>query len=416
VNDLYYDPYDYAIDADPYPIWKRLRDESPVYHNEQHDFYALSRYDDVLNGLLDTQTFLSGHGIVLEMITDEPYTNVPMMIMKDPPEHTRLRKLVSRAFTPRRIADLESRIAKISNDLLDTVDGSDDFDYVETFAGLLPPTVILALVGFPEGHAAEFRARADQSLHVEDGATMQDARDVDRALVSETGEINNEAFALLPELMEERRRDPQDDLITGLVHAEIDDDDTGDRRTLTLAEIVGFVQLLSSAGTETVARLLSFAAVTLAQHPDQRRRLVDEPALIPNAIEELLRYEAPSPIQSRWVARDVELHGTVIPRGSRLSLLNGSGDRDERHFHDPDAFDVERVIDRHLAFGYGAHFCIGAALARLEGKVALAETLRRFPTWEIDGAGLERVHTSTVRGYTKVPMQVRASERHRRQP
>jgi cytochrome P450 len=414
VTDLSYDPYDYAIDADPYPVWKRLRDESPVYHNDRYGFYALSRYDDVLNGLLDTQTFLSGHGIVLEMITDEPYANVPMMIMKDPPEHTRLRKLVSRAFTPRRIADLESRIAKICNDLLDTVDGSDEFDYVETFAGLLPPTVILALVGYPEGHAAEFRARADRSLHVEDGATMQDARDYDRALVSDTGEINNEAFALLPELMEERRRHPQDDLITGLVHAEIDDDDTGERRTLTLAEIVGFVQLLSSAGTETVARLLSFAAVTLARHPDQRRHLVDEPALIPNAIEELLRFEAPSPIQSRWVARDVELHGTLIPRGSRLALLNGSGDRDERHFDEPDLFDVERVIDRHLAFGYGAHFCIGAALARLEGRVALAETLRRFPTWEIDEDGLERVHTSTVRGYTKVPMRVRASAPGRR--
>jgi cytochrome P450 len=205
--------------------------------------------------------------------------------------------------------------------------------------------------------------------------------------------------------MEQRRADPQDDLISGLVHAEIDED--GELRTLTLEEIVGFVQLLSSAGTETVARLLGFAALTLAKHPDQRQLLVDDPSLVPNAIDELLRYEAPSPIQGRWVSRDVELHDTVIPRGSRLALLNGSGDRDERHFEDPDRFDVRRVIDRHLAFGYGTHFCIGAALARLEGKVALTETLRRFPTWEIDESRLEWVHTSTVRGYSSVPMRVR---------
>jgi cytochrome P450 len=401
-TDLYYDPYDYTIDADPYPIWRRLRDEAPVYRNERHGFYALSRYDDVLNGLLDQQTYLSGHGIVLEMITDEAYQNVPMMIMKDPPEHTRLRKLVSRAFTPRRIADLERRIAGIANDFLDTVEGQDEFDYIETFAGLLPPTVILALVGYPEGHARAFRARADESLHVEDGGTMQ--TDPGRPLVSESGDIDHEAFAILPELMEQRRKDPRDDLITGLVHAEIDED--GVSRTLTLDEIVGFVQLLSSAGTETVARLLGFAAVTLAQHPDQRQLLVDDLSLVPNAIEELLRFEAPSPIQSRWVSRDVEMHGTVIPRGSKLALLNGSGDRDERHFEDPDRFDVRRLVDRHLAFGYGTHFCIGAALARLEGRVALTETLRRFPTWEVDERRLEWVHTSTVRGYTSVPMRV----------
>ena len=401
-TDLYYDPYDYAIDADPYPIWKRLRDEAPVYWNEKYGFYALSRYDDVLNGLLDTESFVSSHGILLEMITDEPYENVPMMIMLDPPEHTRLRKLVSRAFTPRRIADLEVKIAELSNVLLDTVDGQDEFDYIETFAGLLPPTVILALVGYPDGHAAEFRARADESLHIEDGGSTRG--DLRQPLVSETGEINNEAFAILPELMEQRRKDPQDDLITGLVHAEIDED--GVSRTLTLEEILGFVGLLSSAGTETVARLLGFAAVTLARHPDQRQLLVDDPSLVPNAIEELLRYEAPSPTQSRWVARDVELHGTVIPRGSKISLLNGSGDRDERHFENPDVFDVRRVIDRHLAFGYGAHFCIGAALARLEGTVALRETLRRFPTWEVDESRIERVHTSTVRGYSSVPMQL----------
>jgi cytochrome P450 len=405
VTDLYYDPWDYAIDADPYPVWKRLRDEAPVYFNERHNFYALSRYDDVLDGLLETDTFLSSHGIVLEMITDQVW-DIPMMIMMDPPGHTRLRKLVSRAFTPRRIADLEGRIRALCVELLDAVEGQDEFDYIDTFAGMLPPTVILSLLGFPEGHARQFRELADASLHVEEGETMQGGSlDRERYLVAENGEIGNEAFAILPELLEERRRDPKDDLISGLVHAEIEDG--GETRRLTLEEIVAFVQLIGSAGTETVARLLGFAAVTLARYPDQRQLLVDQPELATNAVEELLRYEAPSPIQSRYVARDFERHGTVIPAGSRISLLNGSADRDERHFEEPDTFDVRRVIDRHLAFGYGTHFCIGAALARLEGKVALEETLRRYPTWEIDESRIDRVHTATVRGYSSVPMRVR---------
>jgi cytochrome P450 len=402
VTDLYYDPYDYAIDANPYPIWKRMRDEAPVYYNEQLDFYALTRYDDVLDGLLDTDTFVSSHGIMLEIITDEPY-GIPMMIMMDPPDHTKLRKLVSRAFTPRRIADLEQKIVKLCQEFFDTVEGEDEFDYIERFAGVLPPTVILQLVGYPEGHAREFKEMQDHSLHVDEGSTA--TTNARRELVNENGEIDNEAFAIIPELMEMRRKDPQDDLLTGLVHAEIEDG--GETRTLTLEEILAFVQLISGAGTETVARLLGFAAVTLNRFPDQRQLLLDDPSLMSNAVEELMRYEAPSPTQSRWVARDVELHGVTIPRGAKLSLLNGSADRDERHFPDPDRFDIHRDIDRQLAFGYGAHFCIGAALARLEGRVALGETLKRFPTWEIDESRLERIHTSTVRGYTSVPMRVR---------
>ena len=402
ITDLYYDPYDYTIDADPYPIWKRMRDEAPVYHNEKLDFYALTRYDDVLDGLLATDTFVSSHGILLEIITDEPY-GIPMMIMMDPPDHTKLRKLVARAFTPRRITDLEARIVKLCHDFLDTVEGEDEFDYIERFAGVLPPTVILQLVGYPEGHARAFKEMQDQSLHVDEGSTA--TANARRDLVNENGEIDNEAFAIIPELMEMRRKDPQDDLLTGLVHAEIEED--GKTRTLTLEEILAFVQLISGAGTETVARLLGFAAVTLHRFPDQRQLLLDDPSLLSNAVEELMRFEAPSPTQSRWVARDVELHGVTIPRGAKLSLLNGSADRDERHFPDPDVFDVRRDIDRHLAFGYGAHFCIGAALARLETRVALAETLKRYPTWDVDESRLEFVHTATVRGYASVPMKVR---------
>ena len=400
-TDVYYDPYDYAIDADPYPAWKRLRDEAPVYWNEKYGFYALSRYADVLEGFLDVETFQSSHGILLEIITDEPY-DTSMMIMTDPPKHTSLRKLVSRAFTNRRIADSEPMIRQVPNDLLDVVDGDDEFDVVAQFSAILPPTIILRLLGYPDGYAQVFRQAADASLHVEDGEQLSIERG---PLVSAEGVIGNEAFAILPELLEERRRDPQDDLLTALAHAEIEED--GATRTLNLEEILNFAQLIGSAGTETVARLLGFAAVELHRWPDQRALLVEQPELIPNAIEELLRFEAPSPVQTRWVSRDVEFHGVTIPRGSKLILLNGAGDRDERHFPDPDRLDVRRDIDRHLAFGYGAHFCIGAALARLEGRIGLEELLKRHPTWDIDESRLEMVHTSTVRGYSAVPMRVR---------
>jgi cytochrome P450 len=400
ITELYYDPYDYDIDADPYPIWKRLRDESPLYYNEKLGFYALSRYDDVLEGLLDQGTFVSSHGIVLEMISDEP-AGIPMMIMMDPPVHSRMRKLVSRAFTPRRIASLEPRIAQICSGLLDPLIGAGEFDYVADYAGMIPPTVILSLVGFPPGFAAEFRKTVDDSMHYEAGKDPS-AGGALRRDVDAISELDSGVFSVLPELMRKRRQEPRDDLISALVLAELDDVE-GESRRLTDDEIVRFVQLIATAGSETVVRLLGFASVELARHPDQRSLLADDPTLIPNAVEETLRYEAPSPIQGRWVARDAEIHGKVVPRGSKMALLNGSADRDDRHFPDPDQYDIRRTIDRHLAFGYGTHFCIGAALARLEGRVAIAETLKRFPGWEIDEARIERIHTTTVRGYTSVP-------------
>jgi cytochrome P450 len=400
-DELYYDPYDYSIDADPYPIWKRLRDEAPLYHNGKLGFYALSRYDDVLQGLMDHETFVSSHGITLEMIHDEPL-GIPMMIMMDPPEHTRMRKLVSRAFTPRRIGALEDRIRGICGELLDPLVGAGPFDFVVDYAGLIPPTVILALVGFPPGLAAEFRRSVDESMHYDASKDPTTLRSLRQRNADVLAELDSSVFNLLPGLIADRRREPQEDLISALVHAELDDAGEGARR-LTDDEIIGFVHLLSAAGSETVVRLLGFAGVELARNPDQRALLVADPGLIPNAVEETLRYEAPSPIQGRWVARDVELHGTVVPRGSKMALLNGSADRDERQFPAPDRFDVTRRIERHLAFGYGTHFCIGSALARLEARVALEETLLRFPNWEIDEAGIERIHTTTVRGYTHVP-------------
>jgi len=266
--------------------------------------------------------------------------------------------------------------------------------------------MILALVGFPPGFAADFRKQVDESMHYDQSkdpeAVAAEAQEARRGR-PQNGvlTLDSGVFSMLPDVIKQRRSDPKEDLLSSMVHTDLEDGKGGSRK-LTDNEIAGFVQLLSSAGSETVVRLLGFSAVELTRNPDQRQALVDDPDLISNAVEETLRYEPPSPIQGRWVAGDIEFHGTVVPRGSKMALLNASANRDERHFPDPDRFDVRRQIDRHLSLGYGTHFCIGGALARLEGRVALAETLKRFPRLTVDEDGLERIHTTTVRGYTHV--------------
>ncbi|MDH4169926.1 MAG: cytochrome P450 [Acidimicrobiia bacterium] len=400
MEELRYDPFDYGIDLRAHDVWKRLRDEAPLYRNDEHDFWAVSRYDDVLAGLLDVDTYLSRYGTVLDLMGEDEFP-LPMFIFRDPPEHTLLRKLVSRAFTPRKIEDLERRIAQICDDLLAPLEGQSTVDYVDAFAAVLPPTVILALLGFPAGLEQSLRQSMDAALAVDEGATASSTSE----LVDGSGNVGSAVYAMLPELCRERRAAPQDDLLTVLATHERELPD-GSTRLLEPDEINCYVALISGAGAETVARLLGWAAVLLARHPDQRAELRADEALIPGAVEEILRYEAPSPVQGRRLARSVEIHGQTVPAGANILLLNGSGNRDERHFPDPDRFDIHRRIDRHLSFGYGAHFCIGAALARLEGRVALQATLARFGDWEVDESEVDWVHTSTVRGYASVPIHV----------
>lgn len=403
VSDVYYDPYDAAIDADPHPVWKRLRDEAPVYYNEQHDFWALSRYDDVLAGLLDWETFSSARGITIEMIDTDPARDTavavdgirPMVIMMDPPGHDRLRKLMSRTFTPRRVGLLEDRVRELCAEALDPHRDGSTFDFMETCGSRIPGMIIGALMGVPVEDQDTVRAWIDICMEYQDGP-MDDRKmhafvDVDRYMV---------------ELVEARRRQPGDDLVSDLLASEIELAGGG-RSQLTNEEVLGFAQLLLFAGNETTARLIGWTMMLLARFPDQRRLLVEDPSLVPNAIEELLRYEAPSPIQGRFVTRDVEFHGITIPANSRIALLNASADRDERYFADPDVLDVRRAIDRHLAFGYGAHFCMGAALARIEGRLVLEETLQRFPEWDVDEDAMRLVRTSTVRGPSYLPFSGR---------
>jgi cytochrome P450 len=391
---LYWDPFDADIDADPHPIWRRLRDEAPAYRNERFDFWALSRFDDVEPAHRDTKTFISGHGTVLEIMQPEPLPTGQLMFL-DPPDHTRLRALVSRAFTPRRVEQLEVRIREICNEFFDRVGGSGRFDYVQDFAAPLPSLVISSLLGVPLEDQEMLRGKIETIFHIEPGVGMIND-------VSMRARLAIQDYILGQ--LKQRRVDPRDDMLTDLTRAEITED--GAPRQLTDDEAADFGNLLVSAGTETVAKLLGWATMLLDEHRDQRAEMVADAALIPNAIEEILRYEAPSPVTGRWTTRDLEYYGVEIPAWSKVLLIAGSANRDERHYADGDRFDIHRSLDHHLSFGSGAHFCIGAALARMEARVALEETMRRFPALRVDRKAAVRLHTSTVRGYSKVPVVV----------
>jgi cytochrome P450 len=394
-GDIYYDPYDYEIDANPHPVWRRMRDEAPLYRNDRYDFFALSRFDDVLAASLDVETYSSARGTVLEMMTSSPSAS-SMMIWMDPPDHTRLRKLVSRAFSPARIASLEDDIRRIAAGYLDRHVGTRGFDYVADFGAKLPMMVIGAMLGVPEADRDAIREWTDEMLHRDPGETDASER---------LARVHRELWGYFARYIQERRQRPRDDMMTDLIEAEVQDAD-GTTRRLDDGELIAFIGLLSGAGNETVARFVGWAGTTLASWPEERRKLVADPVKIPNAVEELLRFEAPSPVQARYVTRDCEWYGTRVPAGSKMVLLTGSAGRDERRYADPDRFDVDRSFERHVTFGYGIHFCLGASLARLEGRIALEETLRRFPEWEVDLDRAEMVHTSTVRGWAKLPIQL----------
>jgi cytochrome P450 len=390
---IYYDPFDPVIDVDPHPIWERMREDEPVWFNERYDFYALSRFDDVWNAYRDPATFSSSHGVMLETLdTEVPF---PIVIFMDPPQHDAMRILVSRAFTPKRIARLASYVHSLVDGYLDQYVGSTGFDFVQDFGALVPPMVIGEMLGVPETDRDRLRHWFDDLLHREDDSATPTPK-----AIAAIGEMNEYARAMI----EERRARPTDDMVSVLMSAEVEEAD-GVRR-LTEFEMTTFIMLLAGAGAETVARLLGWAAVLFARNPEQRTLLADEPSLTKNAVDELLRYEAPSPVNGRWTLKPFTAHGVDVPVGSKVLLLNGSANRDRREFADPNRFDIRRDIKRHISFGYGAHYCLGAALARLEGRIALEGVMKRFPTWEVDEDALVRVHTSTVRGFSSVPINL----------
>ena len=394
MTDLYWDPFTPELRDDPYPLWKRMRDEAPVWHNEKYDFWVLTRFHDIEAAHRDPATYSSSHGTTIEMMGDEPF-DTGMMIWLDPPKHTTIRNLVSRAFTVKRVTGIEDRIREVCARLLDAQSGASRFDYVQDFGAIVPPTIISSLLGVPESDQDEMRHVIDGIFHIEEGVGM-------------ANEVSTSSRARLDEYlrgqMEERRNQPRDDMFTAIVQAEISEN--GNVRRLTEYEAIEFGVMLFVAGTETVARHLSWVAKVLAEHPDQRAELAADPTLVPNAIEELLRFEPPSPVNARWLTRDVELHGVTMPKDAKVVLLTGAAGRDERKFPDADRFDIHRKIDLHLTFGYGIHFCLGAALARMEGRIGLEETLKRWPKWEVDLENAVPLYTSTVRGYFNLPVLV----------
>jgi cytochrome P450 len=394
-TDVYYDPYDIEINADPYPVFERLREEAPLYYNEHYDFYAVSRFEDVERGLVDAKQYISGRGAVLEIMQANLELPPGTLIFEDPPIHTVHRSLLSRVFTPRRMAALEPQIRDFCARSLDPLIGAGGFDFIADLGAQMPMRVIGMLLGIPEQDQAAIRNRTDANLRTEAGKPMPVSGE--QAL-----EFGTEMFA---EYIDWRADHPSDDLMTEMLEAEFEDE-TGVTRRLTRDEILTYITVIAGAGNETTMRLIGWTGKVLAEHPDQRRDLVEDRSLIPKAIEELLRYEPPAPHVGRYLPSTVEAHGEVVPEGSAMLFLVGAANRDHRRFADADRFDIHREVGQHLAFGYGIHFCLGAALARLEGRIALDEVLDRFPEWDVDLDRARLAPTSTVRGFETLPAVV----------
>ena len=391
-SDVYYDPYDVDIDADPYPVFRRLREEAPLYYNEKYDFFAVSRFEDVERGVVDRKTFLSGRGGILELIKANVEMPAGTLIFEDPPLHTVHRQLLSRVFTPKKMSALEPQIREFCARALDPHVGSNGFDFVGDLGAQMPMRVIGMLLGIPEEDQEAVRDKVDASLRTEPGQPQDFSRGFNPG-------------AGLEDYVAWRAAHPSDDLMTQLLEAEFEDE-TGTVRCLTRDEVLIYVNVLAGAGNETTNRLIGWTGKVLAEHPAQRRQLVDDPSLIPNAIEELLRYEPPAPHVGRYVARDVEIQDQIVPAGSAILFLVGAANRDERRYPNGDVFDIHRKAGQPMTFGYGIHYCLGAALARLEGRIALEEVLTRFPEWDVDWDNAWLAPTSTVRGWEKLRVVV----------
>jgi len=397
MTEIYYDPYDFEIDNDPHPIWRRMRDEAPLYRNDRYDFWALTRFEDVEAGLADWRTYSSARGSVLELIKSGARIPPGTILFEDPPLHDAHRALLARLFTPRRMAEIEPQVRGYCARSLDPLVGSGRFDFIADLGAQMPMRVIGMLLGIPEEDQEQLRDEIDAGLSLEEGKSSR--------LDSSSGGAALFSNARFREYIEWRRKHPSDDLMTELLNARFVDD-VGEERTLRDDELLSYIGLLAGAGNETTTRLIGWTGYLLDRFPDQRRLVAADRGLVSNAIEEILRYEAPSPVQARYVMRDVEWHGTRVSEGSAILLVNGSANRDEREFEDADRLDVRRRNIRHLSFGYGIHFCMGASLARLEGCVALEEVLSRWPDWEIDHDAAVMAHTSTVRGWKSLPARI----------
>ncbi|MHB8438267.1 MAG: cytochrome P450 [Acidimicrobiales bacterium] len=384
------DPFSHEFHADPYPTYRWLRNNAPVYRNAEMGFYALSRYADVLDASQRPLLYSSAEGTVVERLDTRGM--LPMMIFMDPPRHDVHRKLVSRTFTPRAVADLEPYVRALAGELLDKLVEQGGGDFVEQFSAVLPANVIMELLGVPTTDREQLRHWMDESLtRTESAPFIPDSAIVAMAEMAKYWQA----------LLEYKRAHVDEALMSRLAQVEIETDDGPSR--LTDDEVVGFCSLIGHAGTETLTKLLANAVVLFQQNPSEWSKVLSDPAVIPSAVEETLRYWPPSQYQGRVLTEDLEVHGVTMPVGSRVLLLTASANHDERAYENPDRFDISRRTRVALGFGFGIHFCLGAALARLEGRIGLEEFARRFPHYEIDETNLRRVHMSNVHGFASVP-------------
>ena len=391
-SEIYYDPYDVEIHDDPYPTFRRLREEMPLYYNERHDFYAVSRYADVERGLIDKENLTSTKGDVLELIKADVVMPPGTFIYEDPPLHTVHRGVVAGVFTPKRMASIEPQVRTYAARCLDEFVGAGRFDFIANLGAEMPMRVIGMLLGIPESEQEQIHVYVDDTHRVEPGGTME----FSDSTFAEAGEIYRH-------YIEWRAEHPSDDLMTDLLTVEFVDE-TGDKRRLSHDEILMYVSLISGAGNETTQRLIGWAGKVLADHPQQRRELVDDPSLIPNAVHELLRFEPPSHQVARVAVRDVAFHGQTVPAASILLCITAAANRDEQMFPNGEAFDIHRKPAHVMSFGHGIHYCLGAALARLEGRVALEEVLKRFPQWDVDWDNAKLAATTSTRGWETLPV------------
>ena len=389
-----FSPYDYRVHEDPYPVYARLRDEAPLYRNDELDFWALSRHEDVAGAFRDPSRFSSANGVSLDPAAWGPYAHRTMSFLAlDPPRHTRMRALVSKGFTARRVRELEHQIRALARQHLGAAVARGDFDFVADFAGLLPMDVISEMIGVPEADRDEVRKLADTVVHREDGLFDVPQAGMEAALT---------LVGYYADLLAQRRaaRANRGDLTSALLEAEID----GDR--LTDDEIIGFLFLVVVAGNETTTKLLSNAVYWAWRRPTELAKPMADPGRIGDWVEETLRYDASSQVIARTVAEDFTAHGQTVPAGGRLLLLIGSANRDPAAFPAPDDFDLDRDTSALISFGSGRHYCLGANLARLEAQIALAEFTRLVARYEIDNGGAQRVHSVNVRGFAALPMRV----------
>lgn len=395
-SQVVFDPFSEAYFNDPYEIYLRMQDETPVYYSEEFDFYALTRHADVAAALKNHETFSSTRGCDLAMVQGDEGPQRSIIFM-DPPDHRVMRSLVNKAFTPRAIQSQRETVEQLIDQYLDRVDPN-GFDVIQDFSGPFPVEVITRMAGVPEEYRQQVRHWIDTSLTREPGNMGHTETGMAAAI---------ESGMYYFTLAQERRACPQDDMISRLIAAEFRTEH-GELRTLDDAEIAGFAALLGGAGAETVTKLLGSAMVTFAKYPDQWQKLLDDPSKVAAAVEELLRFDGPVHYNVRFTLRDVQIHDTVIPAGKAVFLMKAAANRDPRAFTDAHTFDIDRdrTEAQNLGFGYGVHSCLGAALARLEATIALERLLDFMPRYEVQWAGLKRVKMANVAGYQNVPVKV----------